>query len=379
MVGAWTWRSTLRPIGSSALRSAELPILFPLAHNRFIARIPPTRIDTRADGSTDARLCRIVRLLSENATVVVSGTRVAEELGTSRSEVWCAVQYLRDLGVQITGHLATGYQLNAMPDLLLPDILVPLVSGTIFASKIHHYFRIGSTNTAAMQAGTNGELEGSVFLAEEQTAGRGRGGHSWESNQSVGIYCSVLLRPEITPVDALFLSLMTGIAMADAVEQTTGLLPDLRWPNDGLIGERKFCGILTEMNAEPTRVRYVVLGIGINVNHTSFAGELEPIATSLRMETGREWSRVELTAALLKSLDGHYRKLMQGGESARNALLKEFEKRSSWARGRHVRIVENGGYEGVTEGLDDRGFLLLRTDQGLRTVLSGNVRAPDGK
>ncbi len=336
----------------------------------------PTRIDTRADSSTDARLSRIVRLLSDNAMVVVSGTRVAEELGTSRSEVWRAVQHLRELGVQITGHLATGYQLNAMPDLLLPDILDPLISGTIFASKIHHYFRIGSTNTAAMQAGADGEPEGSVFLAEEQTAGRGRGGHSWESTQSVGIYCSVVLRPQITPADALYLSLMTGIAVADAVEQTTGLPPDLRWPNDGLLGERKFCGILTEMNAEPTRVRYVVIGIGINVNQTSFAGELEPIATSLRIEAGREWSRVELTAALLKSLDGHYRKFLQGGESARGALIKEFEKRSSWARGRHVRIQENGGYEGVTEGLDDRGFLLLRTDQGLRTVLSGNVRAP---
>ena len=337
--------------------------------------MPPTRIDTRADTSTDARLSRIVRLLSDNAMLVVSGTRLAEDLGTSRSEVWRAVQHLRELGVQITGHLATGYQLNAMPDLLLPDILDPLISGTIFASKIRHYFRIGSTNTAAMQAGADGESEGSVFLAEEQTAGRGRGGHSWESTQSVGIYCSVVLRPPITPVDALFLSLMTGVAMADAVEQTTGLRPDLRWPNDGLLGERKFCGILTEMNAEPTRVRYVVLGVGINVNQASFAGELEPIATSLRMETGREWSRVELAAALLKSLDGHYRNFMHG-ESARAALIKEFEKRSSWARGRHVRIDENGGYEGVTEGLDDRGFLLLRTAQGLRTVLSGNVRAP---
>jgi BirA family biotin operon repressor/biotin-[acetyl-CoA-carboxylase] ligase len=348
-------------------------------HNLPIARTLPTRIDTRSDGSTDARLSRIVRLLSDNATVVISGQRIAEELGTSRSEVWRAVQHLRDLGVQITGHLATGYQLDAMPDLLLPDILAPLVSGTIFASHLHHYFSIGSTNVAAMQAAADDGPEGAIFLAEEQTAGRGRGGHSWESEQSVGIYCSVLLRPEMAPVDALFLSLMTGIAVADAVKQTTGLDPDLRWPNDGLLGGRKFCGILTEMNAEPTRVRFVVIGIGLNVNHTSFAGELELIATSLRMESGREWSRVELAAALLKSLDGHYRKLVEGGQSARTAILQEFEKRSSFVRSRRVRIDENGGYEGVTEGLDERGFLLLRTDQGLRTVLSGNVRALDGK
>jgi BirA family biotin operon repressor/biotin-[acetyl-CoA-carboxylase] ligase len=354
---------------------------FPLGlpHNLGIARLPPTRIDTDGDHSTDARLCRIVRLLSDNATVVISGTRIAEELGTSRSEVWRAVQHLRDLGVEIAGHLATGYQLEAVPDLLLPDILAPLVRGTIFASHIHHYFRIGSTNVEAMHAAHAGEPEGAVFVAEQQTAGRGRGGHTWDSAQSVGIYCSVVLRPAISPVDALFLSLMTGIAAAQAVEQMTGLHPDLRWPNDLLLNGKKVCGILTEMNAEATQVRYVVLGIGINVNHASFAGELEPIATSLRMESGRKWSRVELAAALLKSLDSEYRKFLEGGPEGRSSLLREFEARSSFARSRYVRVGEEDAYEGVTEGLDPRGFLLVRTESGLRTVLSGDVRAVDGK
>jgi BirA family transcriptional regulator, biotin operon repressor / biotin---[acetyl-CoA-carboxylase] ligase len=356
------------------------PFAFPpsLAHNLPIARLPPTRIDTDRDHSTDARLCRIVRLLSDNATVVISGTRIAEELGTTRSEIWRAVQHLRELGVQIAGHLATGYQLEAVPDLLLPDVLGPLVSGTMFASSIHHYFRIGSTNAEAMNAALAGAPEGAVFVAEQQTAGRGRGGHSWDSAQSLGIYCSVIVRPRLSPVDALFLSLITGIATAQAIEQTTGLHPDLRWPNDLMLHGKKFCGILTEMNAEPTRVRYVVLGIGINVNHASFAGELEPIATSLRMESGREWSRVELTAALLKSLDSEYRKFIEGGPSARTAILREFEARSSFARSRYVRVGEEEPYEGVTEGLDARGFLLVRTDKGLRTVLSGDVRPADG-
>jgi len=321
-----------------------------------------------------------VRLLSDNATIVVSGQRIAEELGTSRSEVWRAVQYLRELGVQITGHLATGYQLMAVPDLLLPDALRPLVSGTIFANHIHHYFSIGSTNVAAMQAAAAGEPEGAVFLAEEQTSGRGRGDHSWESAQSLGIYCSVVLRPVMTPMDALFLTLMTGIAVAEAVEQTTGLHPDLRWPNDVLHNERKFCGILTEMNSEPTRVCYVIIGIGVNVNHASFSGELEPIATSLRMESGREWSRVELTAALLKSLDNQYRKLAEGRPGMLSEIIHTFEQRSSWARGRRVFIAENGGgYEGVAEGLNERGFLMLRVGDQLRMVLSGNVRAANGK
>ena len=199
--------------------------------------------------------------------MVISGTRIAEELGTTRSEVWRAVQHLRELGVRITGHPAEGYQLESVADLLLPDIVGPLVSGTIFAARIRHYFRIGSTNSAAMEAAAAGEPEGSVFFAEEQTAGRGRGDNTWESAPSDGIYCSAVLRPQMAPSDALLLSLIAGIAVAEAVEQTTGLHADLRWPNDVLLEERKFCGILTEMHAEATRVRYVVVGIGVNVNH----------------------------------------------------------------------------------------------------------------
>ena len=329
--------------------------------------------------ATDSRLGRIVRLLRDNATIVISGTRIAEELGTSRSEVWRAIQQLRELGVQVKGHPATGYQLNAMPDLLLPDVLGPLVQGQNLGSSIRHYFSISSTNTEAMAAAAAGEPEGAVFLAEEQTSGRGRGGHNWDSGPSVGIYCSVILRPKLTPSDALLLSLLAGIAVSDAVARVTGLHPDLKWPNDVLLNGKKFCGILTEMNAEATRVRYVVIGIGINVNHTLFPADLEAIATSLRLESGREWSRVALAAALLKSLDAEYREFVKHGPDIRSALLQRFEERSSFVRSRFVRVDEDGGYEGVTEGLDERGFLLVRTSSGLKTVLSGTVRPIDGQ
>ncbi len=327
-----------------------------------------------APQKTDVRLGRIVRLLMQNATVVVSGTKIADEISMSRSEVWRLVQQLRSLGVEIAGHPATGYRLKAMPDLLLPDMLTSLLKGTIFGQEIHHYYKIGSTNSEAMESASAGAPEGSVFVAEEQTAGRGRGAHQWASAPSAGIYCSVVLRPLLPPSEALVLSLAAGLAVHAAVQQVDSRVsPDLKWPNDLLIEDKKFCGILTEMNAEVTRVRYIVVGIGINVNQARFPADLQPIATSLRLASGTEWSRVELCAALLKSLDREYHDLLQK-PGAHESILKRFQERSSSARGRQVQVEENGGFEGVTEGLDPRGFLQVRTAQGVRTVLSGTVR-----
>jgi BirA family biotin operon repressor/biotin-[acetyl-CoA-carboxylase] ligase len=341
------------------------------------SRADRPRLHDLAPQRTDLRLGRIVRLLMENATVVVSGTKIADEIGTSRSEVWRLAQQLRTLGVEIAGHPATGYQLKSVPDLLLPDMLAPGLKGTIFGADVHrtyhHYYKIGSTNVEAMESASAGAPEGSVFVAEEQTAGRGRGAHQWESAPSAGIYCSAVLRPALPPSEALVLSLAAGLAVHSAVEQIDSrVLPDLKWPNDLLLNGKKFCGILTEMNAEATRVRHIVVGIGINVNQTTFPAELQPIATSLRLVSGTEWSRVELCAALLKSVDREYRYMLEQ-PGAHESILRRFQERSSTARGRRVRVEENGGFEGVTEGLDPRGFLQVRTAEGLRTVLSGTV------
>jgi BirA family transcriptional regulator, biotin operon repressor / biotin---[acetyl-CoA-carboxylase] ligase len=316
----------------------------------------------------------MVRLLMDHATVVVSGTKVASEIGTSRSEVWRLVQHLRALGVDIAGHPATGYSLKAMPDLLLPELLAPLIQGTIFSKNIHHFYKIGSTNTAAMQAAASGAPEGSVFLSEEQTAGRGRADHQWYSARSAGIYCSLVLRPKLPPSDALIVTLAAGLAVHAAVQEVDPqLTPDLKWPNDLLINEKKFCGILTEMNSEATQVRHIVVGVGINVNQSSFPADLQGTATSLRMVLGTEYSRLQVCAALLKSFDCEYRALREES-GARESILRRFAERSSSVKGARVYVEENPGFEGVTAGLDSRGFLQLRTAEGIRTVLSGTIR-----
>lgn len=359
-----------------------------LPHNLRIVKPVPIRERgrSRAKASaaqaiepTDVRLGRIVRLLTEHATVVVSGTKIAQEISSNRSEVWRLVQQLRGLGVDVAGHPATGYQLRSVPDLLLPEILQRLIRGTIFDSHLHHYYKIGSTNATAMSAAAAGAPEGSVFLAEEQTAGRGRGAHSWHSTRSAGIYCSVVLRPVLPPSEVLALSLAAGLAVGDAIRQMDSRVQlDLKWPNDVLIGGKKVCGILTEMNAEITQVRYIVVGIGINVNHPGFPEEIAGLATSLRLQSGSEWSRVQLAAALLKSLHREYRQFLEEPD-AKKSILRRFAERSSWVSGKAVRIDDGGlssegAFEGITEGLDDRGFLRVRTAQGVRTVLSGTVR-----
>lgn len=311
----------------------------------------------------------------EHATVVVSGTKIAQEISSNRTEVWRLIQQLRGLGVDVAGHPATGYQLKSVPDLLLPEILGPLLRGTIFDNQLRHYYKTGSTNTAAMAAAAEGAPEGSVFLAEEQTAGRGRGSHSWESERSAGIYCSVVLRPALPPSDVLVLTLAAGLAVRAALAQVEPRVTvDLKWPNDVLIQGRKVCGILTEMHAEVMRVRHIVVGIGLNVNQRGFPQGIENEATSLRMKTGSECSRVEVAAALLKSLDREYRVLVEQADASQS-ILRRFTEQSSWARGKQVRIEESDPeIEGITEGMDERGFLQVRTAQGLRTVLSGTVR-----
>ncbi len=347
-------------------------------YNPLIARVAPIRkrAAKRAVSpaqKTDVRLGRIVRVLMDHAMVMVSGTKIGEEIGTGRSEVWRLIQQLRSLGVEVEGHPATGYRLRSVPDLLLADVVAPLVKGTLF-SQIQHYYKIGSTNEAAMEAAAAGAPEGSVFLAEEQTAGKGRGGNQWHSARSSGIYCSVVLRPNLPPSEALVLSLATGLAVHSAIRAIDSrMAPDLKWPNDVLLDGKKFCGILTEMNAEATRVRHIVIGIGINVNQQKFPEDLRESATSLLLASGSEWSRVELTAALLKSLDREYRDLLEGPD-AHDKVLRRFSDASTCVRGRKVRIEENGGFEGVTEGLDARGFLLVRSGDRIRTVLSGTVR-----
>ncbi len=323
-------------------------------------------------GTTDRRIDALLALLAENPMLVISGARIGREIGVTRSTVWRWVETLRALGVRVKGHPGGGYRIEHVPDVLVPRLLRPLVRGTPFEKHIYHFFKVGSTNDVALELGHAGEPHGALVIAEEQTAGRGRAGRKWHSERSLGIHATVLLRPPIPPVQAPLITLLAGLAVREAIAEQTGLEADIRWPNDLLVGGRKVCGILTEMHAEPDRVRFVVTGIGVNVNHPRMPAELEAIATSLRIEAGREVSRLELLARLLAWLDRYYNRFLAEGPEP---ILARFGEVSSYARGKRVRIAAaNETFTGTTAGLEPNGVLRVERDDGrIETVIAADV------
>ena len=323
-------------------------------------------------GTTDKRIGALLTLLADNATIVVSGARIAREIGVSRSTVWRWVTRLRQLGVRVRGQPRTGYFLENVPDILAPELLRRRLRGCLFGRRIFHFFRTDSTNRVALDLGHAGEPEGAVVLAEEQTAGRGRAGRTWHSERGAGIYMTLLLRPELSPALAPLLTLLAGLSARAAIEAQTGLAPDLRWPNDLLLHGRKLGGILTEMHAEPGVVRFVIVGIGVNVNQSKFPGDLATIATSLRAESGRLHSRLELLVRLLQQFESDYNRFLKHGA---NAILEQFAAVSSFAKGKRVRIT-NGkeSFTGTTAGLTPEGLLRVQREDGqMATVISGDV------
>lgn len=327
---------------------------------------------TSLPGTTDKRLASLVTLFANNATIAISGERIAKEIGVSRSTVWRWVQRLREVGVRVKGRPNTGYFLERVPDILTPELLREQLKSGIFAKKIHHFFRTDSTNRVAMELGYAGEPEGTVVLAEEQTAGKGRAGRSWHSERATGIYVTLLLRPRIGPVQAPLLTMMAGLSAYAAISAQTGLPPDIKWPNDLMLGGKKIGGILTEMHAEPTLVRFVIVGVGINVNQEKFPGDLAGMATSLREETGKQLSRLDLLARFLREFESDYRRFLRDGSAA---ITERFSQVSSYASGKKVRVTNGADtYSGVTEGLRPEGLLQVRRADGvLTTVFAGDV------
>ena len=247
----------------------------------------------------------------------LSGEELSRELGLSRAAVWKAVETLRREGYEIEARTGLGYRLCAAPNALTEREVRRFLGDTMLLGReLHCLDTIDSTNTYAKKLALSGAADGTVVIANNQTAGRGRMGRSFQSPRDKGIYLSVLLRPALTPDKLMPVTAMAGVAVCNAVEQVCGVRPGLKWPNDPVIGNRKLCGILTEVSleGETGRVQYLVLGIGINVSHTQedFSPDVAQIATSLEVYLGRSVSRHELAAALIREIERLYLTLLVG-------------------------------------------------------------------
>ena len=250
-----------------------------------------------------------------------------------------------------------------------------------FGQPAHHYATIDTTMLAAADLARQGCPEGTVVTADEQTAGRGRLGRNWVSQAGLGLYLSLVLRPPVRPHAAPVLTLVAGLAVKEALEGLAGLRCDIRWPNDILVNERKCCGILVEMEAERQQVDHVIVGIGINLNHAEFPPDLVDTATSLRIETGKDWSRKQVLDPVLRALEALYDLYLDGGAAP---VLEAFQAASSYARGRRVVIEgvpEDGSVpvRGVTAGLNEHGLLMLEDANGeVVPIVAGSVRPDTG-
>jgi BirA family biotin operon repressor/biotin-[acetyl-CoA-carboxylase] ligase len=250
------------------------------------------------------------------------------------------------------------------------------LAGTLFAGKLHFVRVTGSTNADAVAAARDGAPSGSVFFADEQLAGRGRGDHGWISSAGEGLYVSVLFRPQIPASHLPLLPLAAGLAAAEAIRAVSGLIVDLRWPNDLLIGPRKTGGILVESKTESESLpNAVVVGIGINVHQRAFPPGLATPATSLDLETGKTIDRQTLLVTLLKSLEREASALADPAAAA--TIAARLEQASTWIRGRKVEVHGPQSCTGVTAGLEEHGFLRVATANGLVMVQTGGLRAAE--
>jgi BirA family biotin operon repressor/biotin-[acetyl-CoA-carboxylase] ligase len=248
------------------------------------------------------------------------------------------------------------------------------LAGTPFQGGLHHFATIDSTNTHALEQAKSGAPHGSYFVADEQTAGRGRSDHQWHSNSGEGLYLSVLIRPQISVADLTWLPLLTGIAAYRAILDITSLDIDLRWPNDLLIGQNKVGGILVEALSQSNTIA-AVIGIGINLRQQAFPPNLATPATSLDRETGHKTRRQQLLVTLLLELNEQLRAL--NDPAALAAVPDKISRISTWVQGKRVEVHGPQPCTGITEGLDTRGFLRVRTEKGVITITTGGIRAAE--
>lgn len=301
----------------------------------------------------------------------VSGQALCDALGVSRTAIWKDMKKLKEQGYEIASVPNKGYCLLSAPDVISENELRSIWKAKWAGSEIHFFEKIDSTNTQAKRFAESGSAHGTLVVAEQQETGRGRRGRNWESPSGEGIFMTLLLCPDLIPVQAPMLTLVAALAVAATIRKKLDLPAEIKWPNDIVIGGKKICGILTEMSAEIDYINYVVIGIGINVHNRYFPEEIAQMATSLYLEGGNQVNRASLIEAIWEEFEGYYEQFTKSGDlhelkNEYNSLLANM--------GKQVKVLDpREPFEGKAMGINEKGELIVDTWEARKLVSTGEV------
>lgn len=314
---------------------------------------------------------KILKVFKEASGEFVSGESLSQSLQCSRTAIWKHIEELRDEGYEFEAVRRSGYRLLTVPDIPYPEEVKSGLKTKALGQDVHYFPSLDSTQNQAHLLAKEGAPEGTVVIADQQLGGKGRLGRVWHSPPGTGIWMSVLLRPKLELHRCPQLTLLAAVAIVEAVQEETHLPVMIKWPNDILLGGKKICGILTELNAESDCINYLVIGIGINVNTPSFPEEIGQIATSLMLEKQEQIARVRLIRNLLEKLEALYFQYLEDGFGPIKARWESH----AISIGKRVLIRQmSGTMTGLALGIDDDGVLLVEKDDGsIEKVYSADI------
>ncbi|ALV01752.1 biotin--[acetyl-CoA-carboxylase] ligase [Bacillus velezensis] len=315
---------------------------------------------------------RLIDLFSEAGDGFISGQKISDALGCSRTAVWKHIEELRKEGYEVEAVRRKGYRLIKKPGKLSESEIRFGLKTEVLGKQLHYRDVLPSTQKTAHELANDGAPEGTLVVADKQTAGRGRMARVWHSQEGNGIWMSLILRPDVPLQKTPQLTLLSAVAVVQAIEAFTGVQAAIKWPNDLMIHGKKAVGILTELQAEEDRVRSVILGIGINVNQqeTDFPGELQDIATSLSMEAGEKIDRAGLIQEILLTFEKRYQDYLNHSFTPIKLLWESY----AVGLGNELRArTLQGTFYGKSLGIDDEGVLLLETRDGIKKIYSADI------
>lgn len=315
----------------------------------------------------------LLELVKQSGDAFISGEEISKRLGVSRTAVWKHIEELRQEGYVFEAVRRAGYRIVSTPDVMIAEEIKVGLGTQVLGQHVHYYAETDSTQNRCQELAKEGAPEGTLVVADTQTGGKGRLGRVWHSPPGTSISMSLLLRPQLELQRCPQLTLLTAVAIVEAIRGIYTIPAEIKWPNDVLVNGKKICGILTELNAESDRINWLIIGMGINVNTLpeQFPEEVLDVATSLRIVKGESMRRVPLIQEILRRLENLYDLYVAEGFAP---IRKRWEA-CAITIGKRVTIrTLHGSFQGLAEGIDDSGVLLVRQDNGeLTRVYSADV------